>query len=111
MVIRLANDPSVMDSVAAVAVAAHECGHAIQHAEGYFPLRLRSALVPVVNIASNLAFPLLLFGWILGYALIAEIACVIFGVVVVFQVVTLPVEFNASARALKNLSNGMLMSE
>lgn len=97
-------------SVAAVGVAAHECGHAIQHHVGYVPLQLRSAIVPVVNVASSLSWPMILIGVILagagsllGSSLIS-LGIVLFSAAVLFQLVTLPVEFNASARALKQLT-------
>ncbi|MBQ4061420.1 MAG: zinc metallopeptidase [Christensenellaceae bacterium] len=110
-VIRLGGNEQTMSSVAAVAVAAHECGHAIQHAEGYGPLKFRTALVPVVNFTSRLALPLMLVGWILGYAVIAEIGMVIFGAVLLFQLVTLPVEFNASKRALACITDSYMLTE
>lgn len=98
-------------SVTAVGVAAHECGHAIQHARGYAPLSLRSALVPVVNIAGNLGLPLILIGvffsW--NYTLI-QIGIWAFALAVLFQLVTLPVEFNASARAVAKIEQYGLLS-
>lgn len=97
-------------SVAAIGVAAHECGHAIQHARGYFPLSLRTALVPVANIGSQLSWVFIIVGAILSFnqALIT-IGIIMFSAAVLFQLVTLPVEFNASARALEQLeSNGIL---
>ena len=102
-------------SVAAVGVAAHECGHAIQHQKNYAPLTIRGAIVPVANIGSTLAWPLILIGLFIssrsGQALItAGIIC--FSLAVLFQIVTLPVEFNASSRALKMLeSTGILSRE
>ena len=92
-------------SVTAVGVAAHECGHAIQHAKGYAPLNIRSALVPVVNIASRLGMPLILLGVILSWnQTLIQIGILAFSLAVVFQLVTLPVEFNASDRAMRMLS-------
>ncbi len=102
-------------SVAAVSVAAHECGHAIQHAKGYQPLKFRSAIVPVVNIGSRLSWPLILIGLFLtgntsDFFLTAGL--VLFGLVVLFQLVTLPVEFNASSRAVAILENqGILCTQ
>lgn len=89
-------------SVAAVGVAAHECGHAIQHQQGYSPLSLRSALVPVANFGSAAAWPLILLGIVFGGAgsLICKIGILLFSAAVLFQIVTLPVEFDASRRAL-----------
>ena len=95
-------------SVAAIGVAAHECGHAIQHARGYFPLSLRTALVPVANIGSQLSWVFIIVGAILSFnQTLITIGIIMFSAAVLFQLVTLPVEFNASARALEQLeSNG-----
>ncbi len=107
-------------SIAAVAVAAHECGHAIQHNVGYFPLNFRSSLVPLANIGSKLGIPIVILGWMLGlefplangsYFSLAEIGIWIFAIAVLFQFVTLPVEFNASARALRILSQGDMLEK
>ena len=97
-------------SVAAIGVAAHECGHAIQHARGYFPLSLRTALVPVANIGSQLSWVFIIVGAILSFnQTLITIGIIMFSAAVLFQLVTLPVEFNASARALEQLeSNGTL---
>ena len=100
-------------SVAAVGVAAHECGHAIQHARGYAPLSFRSALVPVANIGSQLSWLFIILGIFFGgsYTLIM-IGILMFSAAVLFQLVTLPVEFNASGRALKLLSEtGILQKD
>lgn len=90
---------------AAIGVAAHEAGHAVQHAQGYIPAKIRSAIVPATNLGSKLAFPLVILGIILmsvseQFILIAYIGAALFGLCVVFQLVTLPTEFNASRRAL-----------
>ena len=99
-------------SVTAVGVAAHECGHAIQHAKGYAPLNIRSALVPVVNIASRLGMPLILLGVILSWnQTLIQIGILAFSLAVVFQLVTLPVEFNASARALRTIDSSFLLED
>lgn len=100
-------------SVAAVGVAAHECGHAIQHQQGYSPLNIRSALVPVANFGSAAAWPLIILGVILGGAgsLACKIGIVLFSAAVLFQIVTLPVEFNASARAVRILGDTGILSE
>ena len=97
-------------SVAAIGVAAHECGHAIQHVRGYFPLSLRTALVPVANIGSQLSWVFIIVGAILSFnQTLITIGIIMFSAAVLFQLVTLPVEFNASARALEQLeSNGIL---
>lgn len=100
-------------SVAAVGVAAHECGHAIQHDRGYAPLKLRSALVPVANIGANISWPLILVGILLGgNSLLIQIGILMFSLAVAFQLVTLPVEFNASKRAMAMLEEtGILYRE
>ncbi len=90
-------------SVAALGVAAHECGHAIQHHNGYFPLRFRGALVPVANFGSTLAWPLIIIGIFIQGQFLVEIGIIFFSLAVLFQLVTLPVEFNASRRAMGKL--------
>lgn len=99
-------------SVAAIGVAAHECGHAVQHAVGYAPLSIRGALVPVANFGSALSWPLILVGLLMNSqmsALLINLGILFFSAAVLFQIVTLPVEFNASGRAVKVLeSSGML---
>lgn len=102
-VLRLSDSVYNSTSVAAIGVAAHECGHAIQHHVGYFPLKLRSASVPIANIGSKLSWPIVFLGLILGYTGLAQVGVFLFTFVVFFQLVTLPVEFNASSRALKVL--------
>ena len=97
-------------SVAAIGVAAHECGHAIQHAKGYAPLALRGALVPAANIGSSISWPLIILGIILGVnQTLITIGIFCFSLAVLFQIVTLPVEFDASRRALNLLeADGIL---
>lgn len=96
-------------SLAAVGVAAHECGHAIQHAVGYGPLEFRSAIVPVANLGSTLSWPLFLAGLIFSIRPLLTVGILLFSLAVLFQLVTLPVEINASSRALKALGdNGIL---
>ena len=88
-------------SIAAIGVAAHECGHAMQDAEGYSPLRLRSSLVPVANLGSQLCWPLIIIGLLMGGSpLLIKIGILLFSMAVLFQLVTLPVEYNASHRAV-----------
>ncbi len=99
-VLRLSSGVFGSFSAAAIGVAAHECGHAIQHKEGYFPLKLRSAAVPVAYIGSNLSWPVILLGLIFDNINLANAGVVLFCFVVFFQLITLPVEFNASRRAL-----------
>lgn len=99
-------------SVAAIGVAAHECGHAIQDAENYAPIRIRNSIVPVVNFGSKLSWPLMLLGLIMAYDPLLLAGIWLFSLVVVFQLVTLPVEFNASRRAMRILEErGILGSE
>ena len=90
-------------TAAAIGVAAHEAGHAVQHAVGYTPMKVRSAIIPVTQIGSNLAMPLFLLGIILSYPTLAMIGVIAFGASTLFQLVTLPVEFNASSRAMDAL--------
>ena len=99
-VLRLSESVYGSTSVAALGVAAHECGHAIQHKEGYAPLKLRSVSVPVANIGSMLSWPLILIGLAMGYMGLAQIGVILFTFVVLFQLITLPVEFDASRRAM-----------
>ena len=91
-------------SIAAIGVAAHECGHAVQHAEDYGPLRLRSAIIPVTNIGSSLSIPIFFVGLLLNFTLL-------FGLVALFQLITLPVEFNASRRALATIEERGLLTD
>lgn len=114
-VLRLSDATYGSASVAAVGVAAHECGHAIQHATGYAPLAFRSALVPVANFGSTIAWPLILIGLLFNSqssVLFLNLGIRAFSLAVLFQIVTLPVEFNASSRAIRMLSgNGMLYED
>ena len=100
-VLRLSDATYGSNSVAAIGVAAHECGHALQHKDEYLPLKIRSAIVPAANFGSRLGIPIILLGVILGsnYMLI-QIGIWVFSLAVLFQLVTLPVEFNASSRAV-----------
>ena len=109
-VIRLSDDTSNSPSVAAVGVAAHECGHVLQHHEGYVPLKIRTALVPAANIGSTLGIPLILIGILLGASqVLISVGIWVFALAVLFQLVTLPVEFDASRRAVRILdSQGIL---
>ena len=100
-ILRLSDATYSSTSVAAIGVAAHECGHAIQHKEEYGPLKLRTAIVPAANIGSRLGIPIILLGILLGgNYLLVQIGIWVFSLAVLFQIVTLPVEFNASKRAL-----------
>lgn len=97
-------------TAAAVGVAAHEAGHAAQYAENYFPIKIRAAIIPLTNIGSNLAMPLILFGLLFSFETLAYLGVICFGVSVVFQLITLPVEFDASRRAVKALTDSGTMS-
>lgn len=109
-VIRLSASTYGHATVGAVGVAAHECGHAIQHATGYVPIKLRNAIVPVSNIGSGLSVPLIILGFILDYVNLVYVGIALFGLVVLFQLITLPVEFNASRRAIGTLNQSAMMT-
>lgn len=100
-------------SIASVGVAAHEAGHAVQYAKGYFPIKLRGALVPVVRIGSGLSMPLIIIGLILPvqYDFVVNLGILLFSLSVLFSLITLPVEFNASARAIRALSETNILDE
>ena len=115
-VIRLSDTTRDSTSIAAIGVAAHECGHAIQYAKQYAPIRLRAAIIPATGVASRLAVPLVLFGTVLsfyarGLLALAYAGIILFGICVLFQLITLPVEFNASRRARQILSSERILSE
>lgn len=115
-VIYLSDDVYNNPSTAAIGVACHEAGHAVQHAIGYFPMKIRAAIIPVTNIGSRLAMPLILLGLVLNFLgeisfffIYLGIAC--FGLSLLFQLVTLPVEFNASHRAIKAIEENELLTQ
>ena len=110
-VLRLSDSVYGSTSVAAIGVAAHECGHAIQHQEGYAPLKLRSFSVPLANIGSRLSWPIIVLGLILGWSGLLEIGILLFVFVVAFQLITLPVEFDASHRAIRILEAKQLFGD
>ncbi len=112
-VLRLSDSVYGQSSVAAVGVAAHECGHAIQHAKGYAPLKIRSAIVPVANFGSKISWPMILLGLFLGSAgnTFIQLGILFFCGAVAFQLVTLPVEFNASSRAVQILGDSGILYE
>lgn len=107
----LSEDSYNKTSLAAVGVAAHECGHAIQHAINYAPLSLRTAIVPLANIGSAFSWPLFLAGLIFSIRPLLTVGIVLFSLAVLFQLVTLPVEFNASSRALRMLGTTGILGE
>lgn len=109
-VLRLSDSVYGSTSVAAIGVAAHECGHAIQDQEKYPALVLRSAAVPLANIGSKLSWPLILLGLLMGFTGLAQLGVYLFTIVVLFQLVTLPVEFNASSRAIKILGSSQILT-
>ena len=108
-VVRLSDATYDSVSVGSIGVAAHECGHAIQYATGYAPIKIRNRIVPVVNIGNSLSMPLFLIGLLLGRTEIAMAGVLLFSLVLIFQLVTLPVEFNASMRAMKILEQSDML--
>ena len=110
-VVRLSSDNFHGHHLVGLAVAAHEVGHAIQDAQGYLPLNVRHRILPVANLGSSLGFPLILAGMLFGATGLMDIGILFFAGAVVFQIVTLPVEFNASSRAMKILSQGYLAGD
>ena len=111
-VLRLSDSVYGQTSVAAVGVAAHECGHAIQHAKGYGPLKFRNVLVPVANFGAKIAWPLILVGLLINSEsawFIMQAGIIAFSLAVLFQIVTLPVEFNASNRAIRVIADSGIM--
>ena len=110
-VIRLSDSVYDSPSVAAVGVAAHEAGHAVQHAQDYFPIKVRSAIIPVTQVGSSLALPLIIIGLVLSSLNLVYLGIAFFGLSTVFQAVTLPVEFDASRRAIATLGSEGLLSQ
>ena len=108
-VIRLSDTVYNSTSVGAIGVAAHEVGHAVQYATNYGPIKIRAALIPITNIGSTIALPLAILGIFAGIELLSGIGIILFSTVVLFQLITLPVEFNASSRAIKTLEQDMLL--
>lgn len=109
-VLRLSDSVYGSASIAAIGVAAHECGHAVQHRQGYTPLQIRSALVPAANIGSKAGIPMIILGAFLGMnQVLIQIGIWVFSLAVLFQIVTLPVEYNASGRALAMLGDYGMM--
>ena len=109
-VIRLSQSVHDATTAAAIGVAAHEAGHAVQYAVGYPPMKFRGAIIPISNIGSNLAMPLILLGILLSFPTLAYLGIAAFGLSTLFQLVTLPVEFNASGRAMDALKSGGRLS-
>lgn len=111
MTVSLSDTIYSSSSVAAIGVAAHECGHAVQHAEQYLPIKIRSALVPVTNFGSSIGFIVLAAGLIFSNYSIAMFGVLLYSLMAVFQLVTLPVEYNASSRALKTLEQSLILDD
>lgn len=110
-VIRLSDATYNSTSIAALGVAAHECGHAVQHQAGYTPIKVRNAIVPAVNICSHLAIPLILIGMIFAIENIAMLGVILYATVFAFQIITLPTETNASSRAVSTLYSMAILDE
>ncbi len=110
-VIRLSDKVYNSTSVAAIGVACHEAGHAAQYAEGYYPIKIRNKLLPLANIGSKAGFPLAIIGYFLGFGSLALAGVIIFSFAVLFQVVTLPVEFNASRRAIDVIGQANILTD
>lgn len=108
-ILRLSDSVYSSKSVAALGVAAHECGHAIQHAHGYVALKLRNSVFPLVSFSSNAAVPLILLGFLFNTPFLVDLGIILFSAVVFFQLITLPVEFNASSRALNILEKSYFL--
>ena len=111
LVLRLSDTTINSNSIAAIGVAAHECGHAIQHAKRYVPLTVRNSIVPVVNIGSKLSWPMIMIGLLFGITGFLDLGIIFFSLSLIFQLITLPVEFNASSRALKILKDSNMLYE
>lgn len=115
-VVRLSDATYSSTSVGAIGVAAHEVGHAVQHAVGYTPIRIRNGIVPLVNVCNAMSMPILLIGVIFAglggvFSWMIDLGIILFSATVFFQLITLPVEFNASRRALVTLQNQNMMNE
>lgn len=111
-VIRLSDGVYSSTSIAAIGVACHEAGHAAQHATDYLPIKVRNTILPVCNIGSTLGLPLAIFGYILGFEPLVSIGLLLYAFIAIFQFVTLPVEFNASRRAMQVIDEtGMLYED
>ncbi|MBQ9914636.1 MAG: zinc metallopeptidase [Clostridia bacterium] len=110
-VVRQSDSVYSSTSVASIGVAAHEAGHAVQHAVGYAPIRWRNAVLPVANIGSSLSVPLIMLGLVLSFEPLVSFGVILFSALVLFQLVTLPVEFNASRRAISTLESRFILDE
>lgn len=110
-VIRLSDGVFESTSVAAIGIACHEAGHAAQHAQGYVPIKIRNAILPVCNIGSRLGLPLAIIGYFLGFEPLVSIGLILYALIAIFQFATLPVEFNASKRAVNVIEETNMLAE
>ena len=110
-VIRLSEGVYDSATIAAVGIAAHEAGHAAQYAKGYVPIKIRNALYPIANIGSTLSFYIVLIGILFSYGFLVNIGIILFSCAVLFQIITLPVEFNASSNAVRAIDEAGLLTE
>lgn len=110
-VIRLSQGVYDSSTVAAIGIACHEAGHAAQHAEGYAPIKIRNSLIPVCNIGSSLGIPLALIGYVMGFEPLVSIGLILYSFIAIFQFITLPVELNASKRAIKVIEETNMLAD
>lgn len=110
-VIRLSDGVYGSSTVAAIGIACHEAGHAAQHAEGYVPIKVRNALIPVCNIGSTVGIPLALLGWVFNFSVLIYVGLGLYAAIFIFQLATLPVEFNASRRAVSVIDETQLLRD
>lgn len=110
-VIRLSDGVYGSSTVAAIGIACHEAGHAAQHAEGYVPIKVRNALIPVCNIGSTVGIPLALLGWVFNFSALIYVGLGLYAAIFIFQLATLPVEFNASRRAVSVIDETQLLRD
>ena len=110
-VIRLSQGVYDSNSVAAIGIACHEAGHAVQHAQGYAPIKIRNSVLPVCNIGSWLGIPLAMIGYIMGFEPLVSIGLILYSFIALFQFITLPVELNASKRAVKVIEETNMLQE
>ena len=109
-VIRLSDSVYSACSIAAVGVACHEAGHAVQYAKNYFPIKARSVILPICNLGSQLSIPLLLLGLVFNFSILINLGIIFFTAALIFQLITLPIEFNASRRALSAIKENNLLT-
>lgn len=110
-VIRLSSEVYSGTSIASVGIACHEAGHAAQHAQNYAPIKVRNAVLPVANIGSSMGFAIAIIGYFVGLSILIDIGIILFAAVVIFQLVTLPIEFNASRRAIRVIDETNMLDD